>query len=321
MLMNCVAYQGGRKLADIAVSEIKDYLARPECFVWVGLNDASADELARMQEEFGLHELAVEDAVHGRQRPKVEEYEDGLFVAMRLLEDKGGALVVGELNVFVGTNYLLSVRRGRKQDLRAVRARCERDQKMLARGAGYVLYALMDAVVDSYLPMIETLQTELEALEERIFIRGAASSNVRRLYKLKRKLAVLKHAVAPLMEATAKLHGGRVPPLVRRNREYFRDVFDHLTRFNAILDGLEDTIATAIQVHLSMVTIEQTEVSKRLAAWAGIFAVATAFAGIWGMNFAHMPELDWRYGYPVAIGVIVGCAGLLFWRFRRAGWL
>jgi magnesium transporter len=321
MLINCTAYQHGRKLADIPVADISDYLLQPDTFVWVALKDPTPEELAVMKEEFGLHELAIEDANHGHQRPKVEEYEDELFVVMHLIEEKDNKLEVGEVHVFVGPNYILSVRNNSSRDFLGVRARCEREPKMLAKGAGYVLYALMDAVVDRYFPLIEKLETEVEAMEDRIFTKGAASSNIRRLYRLKRKVTVLKHAVLPLMEAAGKLHSGRVPEVCAKSRHYFRDVYDHLARINASLDSLREMIGTAIQVNLSMVTIDQTEISKRLAAWAGIFAVATAFAGIWGMNFSHMPELEWEYGYFAGLGIIVGASTFLSWRFRKARWL
>lgn len=191
MLINCIAYQHGRKLADIAVEDISDYLAKPDCFVWVALKDASAEELAQMKAEFGLHELAIEDAAHGQQRPKIEEYDDELFAALHLIEERDGRLEVGEVHVFVGPNYILSVRNRSQQGFLGVRARCEREPKMLAKGAGYVFYALMDAVVDRYFPVIEQLENELDALEERIFTKGAARSTIRRLYRLKRKVSVL----------------------------------------------------------------------------------------------------------------------------------
>lgn len=321
MLINCVAYQEGRKLRDITVEEISDYVSQPDCFVWVALRDANASELALMQEEFGLHELAVEDAHHGHQRPKIEEYGDSLFAVMHLVELIGGELTVGEVNVFVGPNYVLSVRNHSHHDFLGVRQRCEQQPHLLQHGAGFVFYALMDAVVDRYFPVIDALETELEAIEERIFTRGAARTNIEKLYALKRKVTELRHAVTPLMEAAAKLHGSRCPEICAGNQDYFRDVSDHLQRINASLDALRDTIGTAIQVNLSMVTIEESEVNKRLAAWAGIFAVATAFAGIWGMNFKAMPELEWQYGYPAALTLIAVTCGVLYRRFRRAGWL
>jgi len=322
MLINCVAYQEGKKLADIEVADISNYVDRPDCFVWVALRDATEEELATMQHEFGLHDLAVEDARHGHQRPKVEEYGATLFVAMHSVElDAVDELHVGEVNAFVGHNFVLSVRNRSQHSLMGVRERAEREPHLLRLGAGFVLYALMDAVVDRYFPIIDAMETELEGIEGQIFERGTARINIEHLYGLKRRVMTVKHAVAPLMESASKLWSGRVPAVCEGSREYFRDVYDHLTRINASLDTLRDTIGTAIQVNLSMVTIEETETTKRLAAWAGIFALATAFAGVWGMNFEHMPELKWQFGYPAALGLIALSCALLYRRFRRAGWL
>ncbi|MEO8151931.1 MAG: magnesium and cobalt transport protein CorA [Rhizobacter sp.] len=322
MLINCVAYQEGKKLADIDVADISDYVGRADCFVWVALRDATDAELATMQHEFGLHDLAIEDARHGHQRPKVEEYAETLFVVMHTVEMNAlDELQVGEVNVFVGRNFVLSVRNRSQHSLLGVRARAEREPHLLRHGAGFVLYALMDAVVDRYFPIIDAMETELEAIEGQIFERGAARLNIEHLYGLKRRIMVVKHAVAPLMESAGKLWSGRVPSVCEGSREYFRDVYDHLMRINATLDTLRDTIGTAIQVNLAMVTIEESDTTKRLAAWAGIFAVATAFAGIWGMNFQNMPELKLPYGYPAALGVIACACGLMYWRFRRVGWL
>jgi magnesium transporter len=321
MLINCVAYQNGAKLNDISIEEISDYVGRPDCFVWVALRDASAEELEKMREEFDLHELAVEDARHGHQRPKIEEYGDSVFAVMHLPELVKGEISVGEVSVFVGKNYVLSVRNRSLQHFLGVRERCEKQPQLLSHGAGFVLYALMDAVVDHYFPLIDSFESALESIEKEIFTPGSARWNIERLYELKRKTMELKHAVAPLMEATGKLFGTRVPPVCVDSRDYFRDVYDHLTRINATLDTLRDTIGTGIQVNLAMVAIEQNEINKRLAAWAGIFAVVTALAGIWGMNFRRMPELDWAYGYPFALLVIVTAGSFLFYRFKRSGWL
>jgi magnesium transporter len=322
MLINCVVYQQGRKLRDIPVDAIDDYVSRPDCFVWVALRDATDAEIETMQHEFGLHELAVEDARHGHQRPKIEEYGDTLFAVMHSVELNAiDELQVGEVNVFVGRNFVLSIRNRSQHGFLGVRERAEREPELLSRGAGFVLYALMDAVVDRYFPIIDALETELEDIEAQIFVRGAARENVQHLYALKRRITTIRHAVTPFMEATSKLRSGRVPQVCEGSREYFRDVYDHLARINLTLDSLRDTIATAIQVNLSMVMIEESETTKRLAAWAGIFAVATAFAGIWGMNFEHMPELSWTFGYPAALGLIASAFGLLCWRVKQAGWL
>lgn len=321
MLINCVSYQEGRKLSDIPVAEISDYVQHKDRFVWVALRDASDSELAQMQEEFGLHELAVEDARHGHQRPKIEEYGDSLFAVIHTVELIDGELHVGELNIFVGENYVLSVRNRSGQDFLGVRQRCEREPHLLKHGSSFVFYALMDAVVDRYFPVVEALETELEMIEEQIFSKGSERANIQRLYQLKRKIMLVKHTVTPLMEASGKLFGGRVPAICANTQDYFRDVYDHLYRINTSIETIRDTISTAIQVNLSMVAIDESEVNKRLAAWAAIFAVATAFAGIWGMNFKAMPELEWRYGYPLALAVMCGVCGYLYYRFRKTGWL
>ena len=324
MLINCVAYENGHKHADSPVADISDWLGRPDCFVWVALQDPDAAELAQMRTEFGLHELAVEDALKGHQRPKVEEYGNMVFVVLHLLDptaEPGTDEELGELAVFAAPHFVLSVRTRSPHGFQEVRERCEREPELLRHGAGFVLYALMDAVVDRYFPVLDGFEEELEEVEERIFERGAARWNIERLYALKRRATVLRHAVAPLLEVAGKLHGGRVPAVCTRSQEYFRDVHDHLARINTAIDGIRETIGTAIQVNLSMVTIEESETTKRLAAWAAIFAVSTALAGIWGMNFERMPELKWAWGYPMALGLIASAAALLYWRFKRVGWL
>ena len=321
MLINCVAYKNGSRLAEFPVENISDHLLKPDCFVWVALCNPEPEELIKMQEEFDLHELAVEDARHGHQRPKIEEYADSVFAVMHQLEFQEGELSVSEVCIFLGHNYVLSVRNRSQQNSLAVRERCERDPQLLMQGTGFVFYALMDAIVDRYFPIMDRLESELEEIEEQIFAKGAAHANIVRLYKLKRKVILLKHAASPLMEVAMKLASGRGPSICANSRHYFRDVFDHLARINASIDNIRETIDTAIQVNLSMVTIEESEVNKKLAAWAGIFAIATALAGIWGMNFKAMPELQWEYGYPTALMAISGAAGFLYYRFKRAGWL
>ena len=322
MLINCVAYKDGAKLADCPIDDISEYIVQPGCFVWVALKDATPEELLKMQEEFGLHELAIEDARHGHQRPKIEEYDDTLFAVLQTIElGPTDDLIVGEVDIFVGKNFVLSARNRTQQGFLGVRARAEREPHLLKHGPAFVFYALLDAVVDRYFPIIDALETELEVVEEQIFQPRLGRSNAQQLYALKRRISVFKHAVAPLQEAVAKLISGRVPQVCSENREYFRDVYDHLARMNASLDSLRDTIAVAMQVNLSMVTIEETEITKRLAAWAGIFAVATAFAGIWGMNFQNMPELKLPWGYPAALAIIAVACIFMWWLFRRAKWL
>jgi magnesium transporter len=322
MLVNCVAYQDGRKLADIDKREISDYLARPGCFVWVGLRDATEAELKEMQEEFDLHELAVEDARHGHQRPKIEEYGDSLFVVLQTIEVAGDELRAGEIDVFAGRNYVLSVRHHAERGFQDVRARAEREPELLKNGSGYVLYALMDAVVDRYFPVLDAVEMELEKAEERLFLPGASSRhNIEALYYVKQKLTTMKHATAPLQENAGKLYGGRVPHVCSGLGEYFRDVYDHLVRINQSIDAARDTVNTAIQVALAMVATGQGEITRRLAAYAALVAVPTMIAGVYGMNFRHMPELSWEIGYPLTVSVMVALDAFLFWRFRKAGWI
>jgi len=322
MLINCVAYEEGRKLADIDKGEISDYLARPGCFVWVALLDATEAELEEMREEFDLHELAVEDARVGHQRPKIEEYGNSLFVVLRTIEVAGDELKLGEVDIFAGPNYVLSVRHATERGFKEVRSRCEREPELLRNGSGYVLYALMDAVVDRYFPVLDAVETELESAEEQLFAAAAAPrANIESLYYVKQKLTTLKHATGPLLEYAGKLYGGRVPQVCGGLTEYFRDVHDHLVRLNQSIDTARDTIATAIQVNLGMIAIGENEVTKRLAAYAALVAVPTMVAGVYGMNFKHMPELDWQFGYPFAISLMVGIDAWLFSRFRKAGWL
>ena len=321
MLVNCAAYQDGKKLADIAQSQIHEYLARPGCFVWVALLDATDAEIDEMSREFHLHPLAVEDARHGHQRPKIEEYGDELFTVLHVVEAAGEDLRVGEVSIFTSPSGVLSIRNRTELGLQSVRTRCEREPELLRHGAGYVLYALMDKVVDRYFPLLDALETELEAIEERIFANTSPRANIEALYYVKQKVTTLKHATAPLMDAVGKLYGGRVPQVCHGLGEYFRDVYDHLVRLNQSLDSLRDTVATAIQVNLAMITIGESEVTKRLAAYAALVAVPTMVAGVYGMNFEHMPELKWVWGYPFALFVMTAIDIVLFRRFRKANWL
>jgi magnesium transporter len=325
MLVNCVAYQAGRKLGEIAVEDISEYVARPDCFVWVALFQPTNEELDVMAKEFGLHPLAVEDARKGHQRPKIEEYDDSLFVVLQTLEPISDAvdtsLITGEVAIFVGRNYVLSVRHRTQKGFNDVRARCEREPELLRHGSGFVLYALMDTVVDRYFPILNSMESELEQIEENIFVRNAARSNIESLYALKQKLMLLKHAVDPLMEATGKLYGGRVPQVCNGMGEYFRDVYDHLHRIHATIEAIRDMLTTAIQVNLGMISLSESEVTKKLAAWAAIIAVPTMLAGIYGMNFEHMPELQWTFGYPLAIATMVAVDVYLYVRFKKTRWL
>ena len=321
MLINCVAYQDGRKLADIPVSEIHNYVSRADCFVWVALRDPDEDELEAMQSQFGLHDLAVEDAHHGHQRPKIEEYGQSLFAVLHIIENGREELTVGEVGIFAGANYVLSVRSGAEHGFTEVRKRCEEEPELLRHGAGYVLYALMDSVVDGYFPVLDAIETELEEVENRIFEHQTERASIEALYGIKQKLMTLKHATEPLLEATGRLHGGRVPQMCLDLQDYFRDISDHLVRLNQSIDSLRDMVTTAISVTLSLITLQENETTKRLAAYGALVAVPTMIAGIYGMNFQYMPEIQWVHGYPVTLAIMALLDAYLFCRFRRAKWL
>jgi magnesium transporter len=326
MLVSCVAYENGRKIADIPVADISEYVHRPNCLIWVALFEPTVEELDEMAQEFGLHELAVEDARKGHQRPKIEEYGNSLFAVLHPAEmakgeDGGDELNIGEIDIFVGPNYVLTVRHRTQIGFAAVRARTEREPELLSHGAGFVFYTLLDNVVDRYFPVLDQLETRLESAEEQLFGSAATRRKIEELYGLKRELMALKHAVAPLMEAVGKLFGGRVPQMCLGTQEYFRDVYDHLARINGTIESTREMLTTAIQVNLALIGISDNEVTKRLAAYGALITVPTLIAGIYGMNFRNMPELNWSVGYPLAIFCMVAIDAILFLRFRRAKWV
>lgn len=324
MLISCVAYQEGRKLADIAVEDISEYVSHKDCFVWVALFEPTPGELDEMAEEFQLHPLAVDDARTGHQRPKIEEYGDSLFAVLHTVEpakDSATGMLVGEVDVFVGSNYILSVRHRTRIGFAAVRTRAEHEPELLRHGAGFVFYALIDNVVDRYFPILDELETRLDTAEEQLFSSTSSIEKIEELYALKRELMTLKHMVTPLMEGVGKLYGGRVPQLCVGTQEYFRDVYDHLARINTTIDSIRETLATAIQVNLGMINLTETEVTKKLAGWAAIIAIPTLIAGIYGMNFKNMPEYDWALGYLYALTLMVGLDLALYFWFKKIRWL
>jgi magnesium transporter len=321
MLISCVLYKDGRKHADINVGDIHLYVNQPDCFIWVALFEPDQQALDQMQREFNLHPLAIEDARKGHQRAKFEEYDDSLFTVAHMIEEGDGELRVGEVDIFAGRNYILSVRSGSEKGFQDVRTRTESEPHLLRHGSGYVLYALLDAVVDRYFPILDSLDDQLEQIEERIFANTSPRSNIETLYAIKQKLMTVKHAVAPLLDAMSNLTGARVPVICGGLQEYFRDVSDHLQRLNQMIETARETVATAISVNLSMITLQESETMKRLAAYAALVAVPTLIAGIYGMNFDYMPELRWKYGYFATLGLMVALDGYLFYRLRKAKWL
>lgn len=324
MIVNCAAYAEGCKVADIPLDQAGEWAAREGHFVWIGLYEPSEEEMKLVQAELGLHDLAVEDAHRAHQRPKLEEYGDGLFVVLRtvLWNPEKRTVERGETHVFVGPRYVVSIRHGETGSYAPVRGRCEATPGHLALGPAYVLYAIMDFVVDNYFAVIEHFEDRVGKLEEAIFGNRPQRDTTHRIYDLKRRLIQVKRAVSPLVEVCNRLtryDGYKIIP--DAVRPYFRDVYDHVVRINDSTDGLRELLSSALDANLALVSIRQNDIMKLLAGWAAIVAVPTLLAGIWGMNFEDMPELRRPWGYPLALTLIAGAMGVLFWRFRRAGWL
>lgn len=323
-VVNCVAYDaGGRRIGDITLDAISEVLATDDGgFVWVGLYEPEDALLDKLQEEFGLHDLAIEDAQHAHQRPKIEAYGDSLFVVAHTARAvDGGRIAFGETHAFLGRRYLVTVRHGASESYAPVRARAEREPELLALGPSYGLYAVLDAVVDNYLPIVDEFRDTLGALENDVFSDQFDRRTVLRLYDLKRELARLRLAVAPLQDILAqltRLHG----ELVRDDvRPYFRDVLDHAMRVNEAADTMREMLTAALSVNLSLVTVAQGEIVKKLAGWAALLAAPTLVTSWYGMNFQSMPEVHSRHGYWVLIGVVaVVCVGLYAY-LRRIRWL
>ena len=319
----CAAYAAGRRVGDVAIADISEVLRQPDRFVWIGLHEPDPELLRQIQEEFGLHDLAIEDALLAHQRPKLERYGESLFVVLRSarLGAGGGRVEFGETHVFVGPRYVVSVRHGAAPPLSEVRARCEATPALLGKGPGFVLYALMDFIVDQFFPLVDALEDQLEALEEAIFRERFRRATTERIYKLRRDLLEVKRAVSPLVDVCNRLMRADVELVPEDARVYFRDVYDHVIRLNEMADTLRELLTTALEANLSLISVGQNEAMKRLAGWAAIIAVPTMIAGVYGMNFKVMPELDWPFGYPLAIGLMLATCGYLYYRLKRAGWL
>jgi magnesium transporter len=275
-----------------------------------------------VQEQFALHELAIEDAVNAHQRPKLEVYEDSLFIVLRTVQrGSDGRLEFGETHAFVGRNYVITVRHGSLRSHIGVRHRCETTPHVLAKGPGYVLYAIMDFVVDQYQPVVQEIEEYVELLEDVVLVDPTASESTAQIYKLKRDLLSLRRAVSPLVEVCNRLMRFDFPHIAEDMRPYFRDVYDHIVRLNEAIDVQRELLTTALEAHASLLSVMQNEQMKRITAWAAMIAVPTMIAGIYGMNFAHMPELDWAYGYYAALGGMVAASAVLYWGFRKTGWM
>jgi magnesium transporter len=322
-VINCASYAQGVRVANVEIADISEELKHEDRFVWVGLFEPDEKLLREIQEEFCLHDLAIEDALCGHQGPKLEQYGNSLFVVLRTAHLAGESQQVefAETHVFVGPRYVVSVRHGSLQSHVGLRARCEASRHLLAKGPGFVLYALMDFVVDQYFPILEALEEKVVELEEVVLDEKFIEQTTSRIYHLKRELLSIKRAVSPLVDISSRLMRFDLELIPEDTKPYFRDVYDHAMRINEMADTLREVLATALSANLSVISVSQNKDTKRLAAWAAIIAAPTAIAGIYGMNFESMPELGWRFGYFAVLGAIAAVCSGLWIGFKRSGWL
>ncbi len=321
MIVNISAYEGGKRIGDIGLDAISDILQRPHTFVWVGLYEPDDALLAKMKEEFSLHELAVEDARNAHQRPKIETYGESLFIVLKTANLKDGKVAYGETHLFVGANFLVSVRHGDTPGYAVVRERCEQTSKMLAKGPGFAVYAILDFVADNYQPIIEQYDDEFDALEEGIFKSDFDRLMIVRIYELRRQLLDLRNAALPVGDIANELMRFHEDLIPKDLRAYFRDVKDHVARLVGMADNMREMLNSAMQVNLALVGVSQNEVVKRLAGWGAILAIPTVVFSLYGMNFHWMPELEWKWGYPSAVGFTIVACVLLYRRLQKEGWI
>lgn len=320
-VVNCAAYCEGRRVASVEIGNIGEVLKKPDQFVWIGLHEPDTEMLKLIQREFGLHDLAIEDAHRAHQRPKLESYGETLFIVLRTAQMNGPRIDLGETHFFLGPNFIITVRHGSSLAYTEVRSRCESTPDLLRKGPGFALYAVMDAIVDQYFPVIDELEEELGAVEEKIFDEKFRRETTEEIYQLKRQLMEVKRAVSPLIDICNRLMRFDLKLIEPETRPYFRDVYDHSIRINEMVDNARELLSTALEANFSLISISQSEVSKRFAGWAAIIGIPTMVAGVYGMNFKHMPELDWQLGYPMVMTITVGTCIALYLLFRRSGWL
>jgi magnesium transporter len=326
MIVDSALYRDGVRVpltcAKDDLAQVHASVEQPGDFVWVGLHEPVEGELAAVAEIFSLHPLAVEDALHAHQRPKLERYDDGIFLVLKTLwyVDEYDAVETGEINLFVGRDFVISVRHGEGTELHTARMDLEQQTAVLGHGPSAVLYAICDRVVDSYEEVARALEIDVDEVEASVFS-SERTHDSRRIYVLKRELAEMRRAVNPLKEPMKRFATGSVPVVTQEAAPFFRDVADHLLRVSETIDTLDTLLSTAFQAHLARIGVEQNEDMRKISAWVAIAAVGTLVAGIYGMNFQHMPELGWHYGYGFALTVMVVASVVLYRLFKKSGWL
>ncbi|MFD7529562.1 MULTISPECIES: magnesium/cobalt transporter CorA [unclassified Streptomyces] len=328
VIVDCAIYRDGRRTdgpADLS-DALEEARATGDAFLWIGLHEPTEKEFDLVSSEFGLHPLAVEDALSAHQRPKLEVYDDSLFAVIKpvVYEQSSDTVTTDELMAFIGDSFVVTVRHGEGAPLAAVRRRLEAEPEVLKHGPTAVLYAISDAVVDHYIEVAGELQVDLEELETEVFapVGGAdTKSTAARIYTFKRQILEFRRAAGPLSAPMARLAGAGVPFVHEHSQPFFRDVSDHLTRANEYVEGLDRLLSDILSAHLAQVGVRQNDDMRKISAWAAMAAVPTMVAGIYGMNFEHMPELRWVWAYPAVIAVMAAVVFALYRQFKRRGWL
>jgi magnesium transporter len=324
VIVDCAIYDDGvRRDGQVELAHAYDERHEPGKFVWIGLYEPTEAEFDSLRREFDLHPLAVEDAIHAHQRPKLDVYDDMVFLVLKTARyiDPTEVIEFGEVLVFLGADYVITVRHGEASSLRPVREALDADPERLRKGPGAVLHAILDLIVDDYAPAIEGLENDIDEVEEQLFSPGRRSNPAERIYRLQREVLSFRKATAPLVDPVERLAKGEYSLIHPEIRDYFRDVNDHLIRVRDQLDAMRDLLAGSLQANLAQVGVRQNEDMRRISAWVAIIAVPTMIAGIYGMNFEDMPELRWHYGYPAALLVMLTICIGLYRYFKRAGWL
>jgi magnesium transporter len=324
MIVDCAVYEEGRRReGETSLHDASELCRRDGSFAWLGLFEPSEEELSRVKAEFGLHPLAVEDAVKAHQRPKLEVYGDTLFFVLKPVRyiDPEEVIETGEIALFVNPAFVISVRHGRPSPLQAVRTRLDSDPKLISHGPGAVLYAILDRVVDDYEPVVEGVGADIQQIEEQVFSSDRQVNPAERIYRLESEVLEFDRAVTPLTTAVDRLAHRDYDVVSDELRRYIGDVQDHLLRIVPQIQGFRELLSTALHANLTQISVQQNEDMRKISAWVAILAVPTAVAGIYGMNFEHMPELSSEWGYPgVLVAIVILCA-VLYRRFKRAGWL
>ncbi|MBK3564331.1 magnesium and cobalt transport protein CorA [Streptomyces sp. MBT62] len=330
-VVKCVTYQDGVRVpvgGDL-VDAVERVRKKDDGFVWLGLHEPTNEEFAGIAELFNLHPLAVEDAIEAHQRPKVERYGETLFAVFKTvcyvehekLTATSEVVDTGEIMVFVGAEFVITVRHGRHGSLGPLREELESNPRQLAKGPAAVLHAIADHVVDDYLSVTDSVQADIDQVETDVFAENGARADPGRIYQLKRELLELKRAVVPLSGPLEALSTRPMRVVGPEIQAYFRDVSDHLLRAKEQIASFDELLNSILQAHLAQVTVAQNEDMRKITAWAAVIAVPTMVCGVYGMNFDHMPELHWRFGYPLVLGVISVACLALYRGFRRNGWL